>query len=301
MTTIILHGYLKDLHPEPIRVQANSAAEAISALALVPELQPTPGQRHLVRVEGFNSSDALYDKRDVEEIHIHPVVSGAGGGGGLGQILIGIAMVVVAIYFPMILPSMISPGSVLLAGSMMILGGILQAIAPQPSLGSADSEERSRYLGNGRNTTAIGTRIPMIYGRRKQYGQYLSFDVDAGVFDGAPAEWYSSTFTDYGELNHSAAPVDLPLDDPATVYVQPTTTFIGLSYPPQMNTQGQVTINFQPVELTAGTWDINFATGQTLHVLIAQDGPVSSATILGGKTNNLPLAGTSIVFTQNHI
>lgn len=302
MTTIILHGHLKELYPAEIRVEANSAAEAIQSLALIPALRQPSGARHLVQVEGFESADALYDKREVDVLHIHPIMAGAGGGGWT-QIIIGIVIIAVAIYAPGLLPTVLQStaglAAVTMAGAMMVLGGVLQLLAPQPSF-SASNEERSRYLGNGRNTAAIGTRIPMLYGRRKQFGHYLSFDIDASTFDSAPAEWYSSPFTNYGELTNSAAPVDLPMDDPATAYFQPTSTFTGLSYPIDMTVAPETYIHFSAVQLTAGAWDISFATGHTLHVSVEADGMSTRAIILGGKTNNLPLVGTPIVFTQNN-
>lgn len=300
MTTIVLHGHLKTLYPHEIRVQANSAAEAIQSLALIPALQQRSGAKHLVQVDNFESVDALFDRREIDVLHIRPVEAGAGRG-GMGQILIGAVLIIVAWYNPAgwsILGAQISAGNLMLAGAMMVLGGVMQMLAPQPSLSS--NEERSRYLGNGRNTVAIGTRIPMIYGRRKAYGQYISFDVDAGAFDSAPAEWYSSTFTNYGELNHSAAPVDLPISDPQHAYKQPTSFYAGLSYPATMLEEFQTFINFAAVELLAGDYDINFATGQTLHVRNLTSGLTAITTLLGGEIASLPPIGTPIAFTQNY-
>lgn len=291
MTTIILHGHLRDLYSQEIKVQANSAAEAIQSLSLIPELKKTPGLRHLVRVEGFDSADALFDKRQVDVLHIHPVVAGAGNG-GIGQIVLGIVVVVVAVWFPYLLPSFLTPASAGMMGAMMILGGVMQMIAPQPRLGT---EERSLYLGNGRNTVAIGTRIPMIYGRRKAYGQYISFDVDSGVFDAAPEEWYSSPFTNYGELTNSAAPSSFYETDPGPSEVADlVATYTGLTG------TTTVQIHFSQVSVPPGAYDINFVTGQTLHVNITTNGATTVATVLGGRTDILPAVGTQIVFTQNH-
>ncbi len=243
--------------------------------------------------------DALYDRREIDVLHIHPMVMGAGGGGGLGQILIGAVMIAVAVFAPVLLPAMLTQGSVVLAGAMMVLGGVLQLLAPQPSI-NASNEEKSRYLGNGRNTVNIGTRIPMIYGRRKAYGHYISFDIDASIFDSAPAEWYSSPFTSYGELNYSAAPEELPMEPPSISYNQPVSFFTGMSYPAEMVINGEILVNFAPVDLTPGEYDINFNTGQTMHVRIDSTGFNSNAVVLGISSNNPPLVGTPIVFTQNY-
>ena len=291
MTTIILHGYLKSLYPNEIRVEANSAAEALQSLSLIPALRKKSGERHLVQVEGFESEDALYDKREIDVLHVRPIMMGAGGKNiGIGQIVIGIIMVAVGIYTW-------NP-QLIISGVMMILGGVLQLMAPQPR--AASIEDRSRYLGNGRNTVAIGTRIPMIYGRRKAYGQYISFDIDAGYFDAAPAEWYSSPFTNYGDLNYSAAPVDLPISNPQVSYKQPTSDFAGLTYTPAMVDRPETFINFTPIQLLAGDYDINFATGHTLHVRNQASGLTSIVLLLGGEIFDLPPNGTPIVFTQNY-
>lgn len=302
MTTIILHGYLRDLHPEPIQVEANSAAEAIQSLSLIPALK-RGGKRHMVRAENFDSVDALFDKRNVDVIHLHPVAAGAGGNGGLGQIILGIVIIVIAWWNPAgwsVGGSLImSQGAMYMAGGMMVLGGVLQMLSPQPSL-SGNNDEKSRYLGNGRNTVAIGTRIPMIYGRRRAFGQYISFNINAGDFDSSPADWYSSTFTDYGDATHSAAPPAEPIDDPQSQYKQPESVFTGLTYPPEMDAAGTTYFNFDAVQLTKGEWDINFRTGQIVHVYVAASGLVSSATLRGGMVYPAPAPGTPITFSQNY-
>ena len=298
MSTIILHGYLNDLHPEPIEVEATSAAEALTFLNLIPALNRVPGERHSVQVDGFDSVDALYDRRDNLTLHVRPVMAGSGRG-GMGQIILGAVMVAVAIWNPAALGAIgISQGSLALAGAMMMLGGVLQALAPQPEL---HPEERSRYLGNGKNTVAIGTRIPMIYGRHKAYGHYISFDIDSDKFDAAPKEWYSSPFTNYGELTHSAAEAQIPMTPPSQRDLQPTSQYAGISHPESMVEEYKTFINFSPaIVLLAGPYDISFENGQILHVHNDTAGTTSRVTLLGGDVLNLPATGTPIAFTRNY-
>lgn len=291
MTVIVLHGHLKDLYPNEIQVEANSASEALQSLALIPALQPEPGKNHLVRVEGFGTIDALYDKREIDVLHVHPVMAGAGGKAGVAQILIGVVLIVVG-YFTQ------SPKLVYM-GAMAILGGVLAMMAPAPK--GTDTQERSRYLGNGRNTVAIGTRIPMIYGRRKAYGHYISFDIDASTFDSAPASWYSSPFTDYGDTTHSAAPPDQPMYDPATAYNQPTSIFTGLTYPPSMEDPPETYVNFNAALLQEGDWDMSFATGQIVRVRVLASGMVTRATMRSPDFAEPPVVGTPISFSQNYV
>lgn len=294
MTTIILHGYLKELHPHKIEVEANSAAEALSFLSLLPNFAPG-GKRHSVKVQGFESSDALYDLRKVDELHVHPYFGGAGGKPGVAQIIIGALIIAATMVFGPVMG--LTQGQLYLTGGMMILGGVLQLLAPQPKL--TDSE-KSRYLNSGKNTVAIGTRIPMIYGRAKAYGHYISFDIDSGNFNAAPNDWYSSTFTDFGELSYSSAPPNVVETDPQTRDQSPATIYQGLAYPASMLDANVTYITFASTVLLAGEYDLNFSTGQNLHVTNPTAGSVSRVILLGGQIQNLPPVGTKIVFTRNY-
>lgn len=174
---IILHGHLKKLYDQPIEVEADTVAEAMKALQFIEELRPKDGQPYPVTIQGVNSEIALYSKTDLEEIHVFPRTGGAGGRGGLLQILIGITLIALAFIMPAFVTTLgLTKGTLLLTGAMMVLGGIMQMLMPVPEV---DNTEGSKYLGAGVNTAKIGTRIPILYGTRKVGGHYLSFDVDA--------------------------------------------------------------------------------------------------------------------------
>lgn len=179
MKKIILHGKLKELYSQPIEVEASTVAEAVRVLELIPELQRDDGTPWPVTIQGINTQLALFAETDMEEIHIYPRLGGAGGKGGLLQILIGITVIALAFVLPGTALGMtlgLTKGSMILAGSMMVLGGLMQMLMPVPE---TDSTEGSLYLGAGVNTVKIGTRIVVVYGTRKVGGHYLSFDVDA--------------------------------------------------------------------------------------------------------------------------
>jgi predicted phage tail protein len=295
MTTIILHGYLRELHPAEIQVEANSAAEALSSLQLIPALAGDGSKRHHVAVDGFASADALYDKRKVDVLHVRPVMTGSGRSGAT-QVVIGIMLIATAAMGG--IPALgITSGMLYLSGGMMVLGGVLQLLAPQPKL---DTSEKSKYLGSGKNTVAIGTRIPMIYGRCKAYGHYISFDIDSGAFNSAPEPWYSSPFTDYGTLTHSSVDPQIPVTDPQVLDQSPVSTYQGLTYPDSMVEEMVTYITFAPTVLLAGPYDLSFATGQTFHVENATAGTTSKVTLLGGDISNMPPVGTNIVFTRSY-
>lgn len=120
---------------------------------------------------------------DVEEIHnpagskdvirIAPAIAGSGGR-GLGQILIGFALVVAAVLMP---PSIAgislfgtaTVGSVIGGiGISLVLGGIAQMLSPAPKVNEPGErpENKPSYVFNGAiNTTAQGQPVPICYGR----------------------------------------------------------------------------------------------------------------------------------------
>lgn len=197
MKKVILHGYLAELHPDPIVVHATSAAEAIASLQLIPAFDPKKGKQHTVMVTGFDSKDALYDHTSVEEIHLHPVM--AGSGGKFGRIIIGAILVVVGAiltYFGF--------GNIgvpmMQMGASMVIGGIINLLMNQKQPDSTNDQMKSQYIPANRNTVNIGTRIPMIYGRAKAYGHFLSFDVDSRDMSSSPEPWYCSVYDPTGEF-----------------------------------------------------------------------------------------------------
>lgn len=194
MKTLIFHGSLRALFPEDITVEADTVAEAVSAL------QHRPGARGMVRptvvIRGFYSRDALYEKTDVTEIHLEPAMVGAGA---WARIIVGIIFIIVGA-----LTSWCGGGFLIGIGISLVAGGIMQLLAPTPQAHVAD--DRSRYISGTKNTVEIGTPIPLIYGTRKAYGHYISFDIDSGDFNQSPASWYASNYTDYSTLNSATAP-----------------------------------------------------------------------------------------------
>jgi predicted phage tail protein len=204
MMILIFHGYLKELFPKgTLEVEATSAAEAIAALEGHPGFIRGEGLMHRVTLPGFQSRDAIYSRTNQSEIHIVPALEGEGGKGGLAQIIIGAVMIVAAIYSGGTSTALWTAfeSSMAMGGAMMMLGGVMQMLMPQPSINDG-SQPRSNYLPANGNTIAIGTPIPLLIGKRRVYGQFLSFNIDAvnqsaminppdGVVNHAPA-WSNS-------------------------------------------------------------------------------------------------------------
>lgn len=190
---IVLHGHLKDLYPEELYLTGHSVSEVINGMCKATDaFNPRPGTgRHAISVVGFDTVESLSEPlpADIEELHLVPTMSG-GKKGGFFQIVLGVVLIAAAVWtggatlagFQL----GIAGGSLGLLGSAglsMVLGGLMSFLSPTPKADSYSNDvadpEASKYLGATANTTKIGTRIPIPYGRNKLFGHYISFDVDS--------------------------------------------------------------------------------------------------------------------------
>lgn len=192
---IVPHGVLRETWPEGVELEASTAREAIHGYQAIVGLRPPPGGRWLTRIEGFESPQALVSPLDTAELHVHPVFEGAGGGGSFVKIAIGVVLIATAIALGPAGWGIIGATATSIiagVGVSLLMGGIMELIAPAPkmnSVGSIEQSEGSRYLGQPKNTTKVGTRIPIAIGRVRMYGHILTFDVEAdprGVGDNPP-------------------------------------------------------------------------------------------------------------------
>lgn len=187
---LVLHGALKKLIPEEIYMTGNNVAEIVNGFFRQrPELRPHLGQpRWAVQVMGFESKESILNPLmpDVKELHICPVM--AGGKGGFFGVVLGGVLIAASFWNPVIAVGALWSGGATLSAIMfniglsLALGGLLQMLSPAPKLSNGDNAQdpaASQYLGASQNTTKIGTRIPLLYGKFKCYGHYLSFNVDA--------------------------------------------------------------------------------------------------------------------------
>jgi predicted phage tail protein len=124
----------------------------------------------------LNDEDAV---KCAKEIRIIPVPNGAKSG-GLLNIVVGVAIMVAAFYTGG--ASLAAMGAfssaAFMAGGAMVLGGIMQMIAPQQggsNLEVQSSKNKSSYaFGGAVNTTAAGYPIPLPYGERSVGGAVFS-------------------------------------------------------------------------------------------------------------------------------
>lgn len=196
MVTVLLLGELGRRFGRRHRLAIGSAAEAVRALsanfpAFERELVAS-GERGVGhRVLGYRvlsgrdalTLDSLHQPTGQQRITISPVISGAGGN-GLGQILLGAAIIAVAWWNPMgwaAAGSFLSQATLYSVGSSMILGGVAQMIAPTPKASdpSERPENKPSYSFNGAvNTTAQGHPVPVGYGRLIVGSAVISAGID---------------------------------------------------------------------------------------------------------------------------
>jgi len=135
-------------------------------------------------------------RADDTEFHVVPLLIGGGGKPGTAQIIIGAIIMIAAIVAAPTTGGMslaaalkmptalgISYGAIAMMGAAMMLSGVISMMM-KPSKQSvtgqetSDAESRDNKLFGGlSNTIASNTPIPMIYGRTRVAGQFISGDI----------------------------------------------------------------------------------------------------------------------------
>lgn len=168
---VVFKSILGKLCPEEYSVEAKTPSEAIRAVTnqLKDKLIKPNGLRWVCRVKGYETVDSL--KSACEEgtiLEIYPDFRASGLFSWV-KIAVGVVFVVAGIFF--------GQSWAVSLGASLILSGIADLLAPGASNGK--EEDASRYFGHRQNTTLIGTRIPIAYGRNKIYGHILSLNTQA--------------------------------------------------------------------------------------------------------------------------
>lgn len=169
---IRLGGYLKEfgkVHKFFVR----SPAEALRALTMqIPELKEAIETAHLKGFEFavFNGNRNIGDPEEMklgakDVIRIIPVAQGSKKQ-GLLQTIVGVVLMVVAIFYPALWPMAIG----------ITLGGVSQMLAPSlKGLSQKENDDtRSYTFGSPVNTSAQGKPVPLFYGEREVGGPIIS-------------------------------------------------------------------------------------------------------------------------------
>ena len=183
---IKLYGQLaKFIGRRVLEADVATAAEAVRMLvANFPGLeQHMAEQYYRVTVGTYDLGlDEIHDPAGQQDIKIAPVVAGAGG--GVGKILIGVALIAAAIVFAPAAAGFLGLGmaaggtaftlgaaaSVAIGsiGASLLLGGVAQLLTPVPKVlqgGGSDNDPRKTYNFSGiQQTSRQGVPVPCVYG-----------------------------------------------------------------------------------------------------------------------------------------
>lgn len=182
--TIRLGGILGKKFVKEFKYRARDIPHAIRALKgqfsgferFMNEAQ-IRGLTFAVFVGGKNVSEEEIDMtKGNDDIRIIPVIIGSKRG-GMFQTVLGAALIA-ASFIPYLAP--ISP-YLRMAGTSMMLGGVVQMLSPQPgglSVGQ-DAENKPSYaFGGPVNSTTQGNPVGVLYGSREIGGAIIS----AGIY-----------------------------------------------------------------------------------------------------------------------
>lgn len=201
MKTIYLHGYLKEAFGESYRFDVASPWMAIRAL-----VSQIKGFRDAIRDGRFgiilgtvedgmqlDETELMLKFGKTQELHIVPVVSGAGGkAGGIVKTVIGVALLGFGVAGAALAPgaflagfgatafsafgASVTYGTIAGIGLTLAVGGVTSALTPRLDVpgsgrpGSYDgrelSDNRPSFLFNGPvNRVEQGGCVPLVYGR----------------------------------------------------------------------------------------------------------------------------------------
>jgi predicted phage tail protein len=181
---IKLYGQLaKFIGRRVLEADVATAAEAVRMLvANFPGLEKEMAEQHYrVTVGSYDLDlDEIHDPAGQQDIKIVPVVAGAGG--GLGKVLLGVALIAFAIAVPGLgaaagataAATIFGTGfstmalSIGMLGVSLTLGGVAELISPVPKVPQGpgtDNDPRKTFNFSGiQQTSRQGVPVPCVYG-----------------------------------------------------------------------------------------------------------------------------------------
>ena len=198
LNKVKLYGELADFvgHKE-LDAVINSTADAISFLiSNFPKLEAHMANRYYqVLVDDYElSKDDIKNPIGKSDIHIVPVITGAGGGSGkflLGAALIGGAFLFTPLTMGSFFSPIVAPGSYAAAsgitkavvgiGGALVLSGVSDMLFPLPKPPEFSNEEDPRIsfsFSGVQNTSRAGTSHPIVYGEMITGSVVISAGID---------------------------------------------------------------------------------------------------------------------------
>lgn len=189
MATIHLHGYLAEKYGARFDLAVHSAAEAVRLLNANFRGFSSDLLKHkagfVVMADGQSATDVagLRAPGINPEIHITPVIAGAGGNNnGVGQIVMAVILVAAAYYGGF---SPTTTSALYSAGLNMAISGVATMLF-STTASNTDSNDLTgetnlaSYAFNGPvNTTAQGNPVPVLYGRLRVGSQVISAGISS--------------------------------------------------------------------------------------------------------------------------
>jgi len=191
---IKLYGKLaKFIGHRVLEADVATAAEAVRfLLANWPELEAHMSDQHYrVSVGTYDLlAEELHHPAGAAPISFVPVVAGAGGA---ARIIIGIALIALAIAVPGLgaaagataAATIFGTGfsslalSVGLLGVSLVLGGVAQLLTPTPKISKDEADPRKSFSFSGiQNTSRAGVPVPVVYGETLVGSVVISAGID---------------------------------------------------------------------------------------------------------------------------
>lgn len=223
------HEDLHYLFPEQVQIEASTPLDALKLISvqhpLNGKMKPVPVKIRQLKTfleatdATLNEEDRVFDIVPAELAPMTAGYAGAGGDNGFLNIVVGIVIIVVAVYAPYLLGAVATPGAALAAGSFgayavsagislgvgLVLSGLMQLLAPTPKI-DKDGNYTSRTFG-ARTTTDIGTPIQIVFGVHRVGFHLFSFNVDSRKYSGVDDPVNSEYFR--GKVDESLPTVNL--------------------------------------------------------------------------------------------
>jgi len=194
-----LHGELaKFVGHEEFEAVVKTTAEAVKFLITnFPKLEAYMSDKYYQVLVGDNEldKDQIHDPIGKSDIHIVPVITGAGGS-SFNRILLGGALIGASFLFPgagmfaggsvaakaaaVASPFMAGIGTALSAvGAGMVLNGVSEILFPLPTPEEQEDDPRISFNFSGvQNTSRAGTAHPIVYGEIVTGSVVISASVD---------------------------------------------------------------------------------------------------------------------------
>ena len=178
MAKITFHGNLKRFADGPIELEVSNFKELMSGL-----FTQIKGLRQHIRKGYYKirvgskylseeqlKTNPLSELRDGCTVHFTPVISGAGRGMSVGQIILGTVLIAAAFWTGGASIAAWGTGATMMGsiGASLLLTGVAGLLTKMPDMNSRIDEgdkKQSTSFSNLRNLTPQGRPIPLLYGK----------------------------------------------------------------------------------------------------------------------------------------